>query len=168
VLLDQPHGVAGLDVLGQEKDANLWVLGADRLGGDQALVGVGGRHADVDQRHVGAGQADVVEQALGVLGLGDHLDTGVAQQADDALAGEQDVVSDNYPHGSSACSRVGSTANRPSRAPTRSASWTIGELRSVPSSCTVTTSRPPSRVALTAAWLAPRPAASSKASATTR
>src|SRR4029453_15248741 len=102
---------------------------------------------------------DVVEQALGVFGLGDDLDAGVAQQADDALPGEQDVVGDDYPHGSSACSRGGSTVSLPSRAPTRSASWTIDEVRSVPSSCTVTTSRPPPRATLTTAWLAARAAA---------
>src|SRR6266508_3623464 len=123
------------------------MLGADRLGGDQALVGVGWRHADVDQRHVGVGQAHLAEQALGVLGLADHLDASVAQEADDALAGEQDVVGDDYPHGSSARSRVGSTASLPSRAPTRSANCTIAAVRSVPSSSTVTTSRPPSCIA---------------------
>jgi hypothetical protein len=105
-------------------------------------VWVGG--ADIDQRHIRAGQAHLAEQTLGVLGLGGHLDAGIAQQPDDALAGQQDVVGDDYPHGSSARSRVGSTASLPSRAPTRSASWTIDEVRPVPSSSTVTTSRPPS------------------------
>jgi hypothetical protein len=142
--LDEAHGVAGLHVLGQDQDADLGVLGADRLGGDQALVGVGWRHADVDQRHVRASQADLPEQTLGVFGLGDHLDAGIAQQPDDALPGEQDVVGDDYAHGSSARSRVGSTASRPSRAPMRSASWTIAAVRVVPSSSTVTTSRSPS------------------------
>src|SRR4029453_6223204 len=114
-----------------------------------ALVGVGRWHADVDQRHVGTGQADLVEQAAGVLGLGDHLDVGVLQEADDALAGEQGVVGDDYPHGSSARSRLGSTVSWPSRAPTRAASWAIGEGGAAPSSSTVTTSRPPSRATLT-------------------
>jgi hypothetical protein len=79
-------------------------------------------HADVDQRHVGAGHAHVAEQTIGVLSLGDHVNAGVAQQADDALAGEQGVVGNDYAHGSSARSRVGSTARRPSSAPMRSAS----------------------------------------------
>jgi hypothetical protein len=122
VFLEEPHGVGGLDVLGQDQDADLGMLGADRLGGDQAFVGVGWRHPDVDQRRVGAGQAHVVEQALGVFGLGDHVDARVAQEADDALPGEHDVVGDDYAHGSSARSRVGSTTSVPSRAPTWSAS----------------------------------------------
>ena len=83
------------------------MLGLDRLGGDQALVGMGWRHAEVDQRHVRAGQADLPQQGFGVLGLGDHLDACVAQQVDDPLAGEHDVVGDDYAHGSSARSRVG-------------------------------------------------------------
>jgi hypothetical protein len=106
LVLDKAQGVAGFDVLGQDQDAHLGVFGADGLGGDQAFVGVGWRHADVDQGHVRVGQAHVVEQALGILGLGDHLDAGVAEQPDDALAGEQDVVGDDYAHGSSARSTL--------------------------------------------------------------
>src|SRR4029450_7660464 len=103
----------------------------------------------------------------GVFGLGDHLDAGVAQQAADALAGEHGVVGDDYPHGSSARSRVGSAVGPPPGAPPRSASWTIAAVRSVPSSSTVTTSRPPSCTALTAAWLGPPPAGAPQASGAT-
>src|SRR4029450_12137747 len=160
LLLEEAQGVAGLDVLRQDQDADLGMLSPDGLGGDQALIGMGRRHADVDQGHVRAGQAHLGEQALGVLGLGDPLDAGVAQQPDDSLAGEHGVAGHDYPHGSSAWSRVDSTARLPSRAPTRSASWTIDEVRSAPSSSTVTTSRPPSRATLTTAWLASPTAAS--------
>src|SRR5512132_1532517 len=168
MLVDEAHGVAGFDVLGQDQDADLRMLGPDGLGRDQALVGVAGRHPDVDQRHVGALQSHVAEQTLGVLGLGDHLDPGVAQETDDACPGEQDVIGDDYTHGNSARNRVGPSASPPSSAPTRSASWTIAAVRSVPSSFTVTTSLPPCSTVLTVAWLALRPAASRSASATRR
>ncbi len=44
MFFEQPHGVVRLDVLGENQHANVRVLCADLLGGDQALVGMcGGR-----------------------------------------------------------------------------------------------------------------------------
>ena len=45
--------VLRLDVLGEHEHAGLRVVGADPLGRHQPLVGVRGRHPDVDQRDVG-------------------------------------------------------------------------------------------------------------------
>ena len=49
----QAHGERGLDVLGQDEDADRRpVFRADRLGRTQPFVGVGRWHPDVDDRHV--------------------------------------------------------------------------------------------------------------------
>ncbi len=50
--------------------------GADLLCGDEALVGVGGGHADVDHGGVGLGHADRAQQRGGVARLADHVDAG--------------------------------------------------------------------------------------------
>ena len=47
----------------------------------------------------GRGEADLAEEPLGVLRLGDDVDAGVGEEADDPLAGEHDVVGDDYSHG---------------------------------------------------------------------
>jgi hypothetical protein len=70
MLFEQPHGVVRFDVLGQDQHPDAGVLGADLLGGGQAFVGVCGRHADVDDRSVGLGGADRVQQRGGVARLG--------------------------------------------------------------------------------------------------
>ena len=79
MLFEQPQRVAGLDVLGEDEDADIGVLGADPLGGDEALVGVRRRHADVDDRGVRAFESHLSEQALGVVGLGHDVDAGVGR-----------------------------------------------------------------------------------------
>ena len=113
--------VAGLDVLGEDQHADLGVLGADPLGGDEALVGVRRRHADVDDRGVGALEPHLSEQALGVIRLGHHVDAGVGEQAHDPLTREHHVVGDDYSHGISARSVVSPSSSVPPSAPTRSA-----------------------------------------------
>ena len=75
--LDQPHRIACLDVLGEDENGCLWLLGPDCLGRDEALVGVGGRHPDVDDRDVGVLAADRPEQAVGIVLLGHNLDARV-------------------------------------------------------------------------------------------
>jgi hypothetical protein len=64
VLLEQPHRLAGLDILRQEQDADVGVVGADPLRGHQALVDVRRWHADVD-RGIGLFEQVIAEQALG-------------------------------------------------------------------------------------------------------
>ena len=53
VVGQQVGGVAGLDVLGEEQDAEALVAGPQLEGEPQALVGEGRRHPDVDHRDVG-------------------------------------------------------------------------------------------------------------------
>ena len=53
VVGQQVGGVAGLDVLGEEQDAQALVAVAQLEGEAEALVGEGRRHPDVDDRDVG-------------------------------------------------------------------------------------------------------------------
>ena len=63
--------------------------------GAQALVGVGRRHPDVDDRDVGLVGADLAQQVLGVAGLAGDLEARLLEQAGEALAQEDGVVGDD-------------------------------------------------------------------------
>ena len=98
---DEPHRERRLDVLRQHEDADRRsVLGADRLGRPQALVGVGRRHPDVHDGDVGSMLADGGEQLVGRAGLGDDLEPGLGEQPRDALAQEERVVGEDECAGS--------------------------------------------------------------------
>ena len=56
--VEQSHGVAGFEVVGEDEHADVGVTAADLLCGDESLVGVSGRHADVDDRDVGEPRVD--------------------------------------------------------------------------------------------------------------
>ena len=72
VLLDQPHRVVRLEVVGQDEHPSVRMRCADFLGGDEAFVGVGGRHLDIDDRDVGARELDFpgIEQRAGAKAPG--------------------------------------------------------------------------------------------------
>jgi hypothetical protein len=80
-LRQELHRVAGLDVLREDEHGGVGVLLADLLRRDEPLVGVRGRHADVDDRDVGVVGADLQQQLLGVAGLADDLEAAVLEQA---------------------------------------------------------------------------------------
>ena len=151
MLFEQPHGVLRLDVLGEDEHPDSGMLGADLLRGDQALVGVGGGHADVDHGGVGLGHADRAQQRGGVARLADHVDAGVGEQPGDTLAGQHHVLGYDDAHGISARHAVSLMNRLPPSAPMRSASVTMGESRSVPLSSTVTTNSSLSWATVTAA-----------------
>ncbi len=138
------HRVARLNVLGEHEHADVGMLGPDPLRGDEALVGVRRRHADVGDCDVGPFEADVPEEALGVLRLADDVDACLLEEVHDPLAREHRVLCDDYAHGSSARSVRGSIETSPPRAPTRSVTCVSRETRSEPSSSTSTTRRPSS------------------------
>jgi hypothetical protein len=123
VLLEQTHGVTRLHVLREDEHADVRVFCPDCLGGDEALVCVRGRHADVDDCRVRPREAHVTEQPVGILRLGDDVDACVSEKANDSLPGEHDIVRDDYAHGIPARNMVASTSRRPPTAPTRSARW---------------------------------------------
>ena len=87
---------------------------------------VGGiRMSVIDDVDLVAG--DLAQQPVGVLALGDDLEVVVLEQADEALAQQDAVLGDRYPHGISALTRVPpplgvQTRSRPPSASTRSAS----------------------------------------------
>ena len=74
--------------------------GLDR--GAQALVGVGRRHADVDDRDVGAVRLDRATRASPSADGGHDLAAGLLEQAHQALAQQHRVLGEDYPHGTSA------------------------------------------------------------------
>ena len=127
----------------------------DLLRGDQSFVGVGGRHADVDDGDVGGVGGDVLEELVGVAGLGDDVDPAVGEEAGEALADDDGVVGEDHPHGIAAVTRVPwpgalSTRRWPSRASTRSRSprspAPSGSAPPTPSSVTSIATRPLARL----------------------
>ena len=75
---------------------------ANRLGGDEALVGVRGRHANVDDCDVGRLGLDAPQEFLGRRDLRHHVEVFVCEQARDALSQQHRVVRDHDAHGISA------------------------------------------------------------------
>jgi hypothetical protein len=149
--LKQSHRVVRFDVLGQDQHADAGVAGTDLLSGDESLICMGGRHADVDDGCVWRCLSDGSQQGGAVADLAGHVDSRLGEQAGNALAGEHDVVGYDYPHGISARYASGPLVRWPPSAPTRSASATIGEFKSEPVTVMVTTSQPPSWVMFTVA-----------------
>ena len=130
MILDEPDGIARLDVVRQDQDAGLGMVRPYRLGRDEALVGVRRGHLDIHDGHVRPRLADFPQQGLGIFGLGDDVDARLPQQPDDALPGEHDVFRDDYPHGISTPNRVGSTVRMPHRCTMRSV-WSAPAVRSM-------------------------------------
>ena len=77
---------ADLDVLGEEHDAHVRMAAADLVRRLDAFVGLGRRHADVHDGHVGLVLVDRREQLVGVGRLGDDIDALAAHERRDALA----------------------------------------------------------------------------------
>ena len=78
----------------------------NRVGCEEAFVGVGRRHTDVDHGKVGLQVSDEREQLVGVAGLGDDVDAALDENAPQSLADEHRVVGQHYAHGISPRSRV--------------------------------------------------------------
>ena len=70
---DELERVALLDVLAQHQDAGPRQLLTDLQGRANAVVGVSGWHADVDDRGIGVVRADLSQQVVGVPGVADDL-----------------------------------------------------------------------------------------------
>src|SRR6266702_2171024 len=140
MVLDEPHGVARFDVLRQHEHAHFRMLGSDPASGHESLVRVRGRHADVDHRDVRVREVNVFHELIRVARLGHDVNPSILAESHDPLSSDHDVFRNHYPHRISTLHTVGSKSTLPPRAPTRSASATIGDVRSEPSSWTVTTS----------------------------
>ena len=112
---DQVDGVALLDVLGEHEDLGVRVLRADLHRGAQAVVGVGRRHLDVDDRDVGPVRADLAAQVDRVARLADDVEARLLEQPAQPLAEEQLVLADDHPHGGVAAIHVRRGPPRPQR-----------------------------------------------------
>ena len=134
MLFEQPQRVAGLHVLREDQNADIGVLGANALGGDEALVGVrrgmrmstiatSGRLSRTSRSSCSASPASATTSMPASF-----------EQAHDPLACEHDVVGDDYPHGTSARRVVSPSSSVPPTAPTRSARCGKWPLRGLPSS----------------------------------
>ena len=95
-----------LDVLRQDEDTNLLVVGTDLERRAQPLVAVRRWQADVDDGNVGCRAAHQGEQIGCRVTATDDLESLVEQQAFEALAQEHAVLGDHDAHGISALTRV--------------------------------------------------------------
>jgi hypothetical protein len=82
-------------MLREDEHADLRERRADALRGGEPLVGVGGRHADIDERYVREVARDGLVQLGRVRDRGDDLDAVIAQQRGDAVADQCRVVGDH-------------------------------------------------------------------------
>ena len=92
---EQLDGVGVRDVLGEDEHAGVGVLGADLAGRPDPLVGLGRRHANVDDRDVGVVAAHLEHQLVGVPCLPDDLDLRLLEQPREPLAQQRRVVGDH-------------------------------------------------------------------------
>ena len=99
VCLEQTHRIARVEVLREHEDAHIGVVPADRLRGDEALVGVRRRHLDVGDRDRRSLGVDGAQQLLRIRGSRDDLEARVPEQASDSLAEQERVVGDDDPVG---------------------------------------------------------------------
>ena len=76
-VLEQLQRVLRIGVLRQDHDARPRIAGADLPRELDALGGVGRRHADVEQGHVGSVGGNLPTQLVGAFGGRDHLDLGL-------------------------------------------------------------------------------------------
>jgi hypothetical protein len=137
----QPLGVARLEVLAEHDDCRRRVLLPDAASRDQALVGVGRRHPDVDDRDIRIFQGDQAQERIGVGRFPDHVDPGVGEQSSESRPDQHDVIGNYDPHGITAVTTVAPVAvfdmvSCPPRAPTRSATSmkSVGPTAPLPAS----------------------------------
>jgi len=98
LVLEQLHGVAGFDVLREDQDANGGVALPDPQGGLEAFVGECWGHPDVCQGGVGLQCTDPAQEVVGVVGLGEHIESLLPEQPNDAFPEQQRVVGDDQTH----------------------------------------------------------------------
>jgi PAS domain S-box-containing protein len=94
-LPDELEHVGRLEVLGQDQYRRGRMRAPDLDRGDEAIVRVSGRHADVDDRDVGRVGADLQQQIVRAAGAADDLVSRILQERGDALAQQRVVVGDN-------------------------------------------------------------------------
>jgi hypothetical protein len=78
-LLEEPHRVGGLEVLREHEDRRFRIARTNDACCAEPFVGVGGRHADVDEGDVGAQVAHAGEERIGVAHLVDDLEPALRE-----------------------------------------------------------------------------------------
>src|SRR5215467_11734670 len=104
---EQVGGVALLHVLGQHQQRHVRELAADDQGGLDALVGVRGRHPDVDDGQFRLVLGHRLEQLGRVRHGRDDLETAVGEHPGEPVPQQHRVLGDHDSHGSSAVMVVG-------------------------------------------------------------
>ena len=95
VLGDQLLRVVLLVILREHEDSNVGLLALELERGAQPVVLVVRRHPDVDHRDIGAVGERPAEEVVGIVGLRDHIQTSLRQQASDTLAHQHVVLADH-------------------------------------------------------------------------
>ena len=98
-VLEQVDRLPGFHVLGQDQHAGAGMFGADPLRGQQPVVGVGGRHPDVGDHHVGFRLLDDSVQGVGVACLADDEEPLFGQDPGQPFAEQHRVVGEHHPDG---------------------------------------------------------------------
>jgi hypothetical protein len=88
--------VGRLEVLGEDEHRDSRVVTSDLRGRHKPVVGVAGRHPDVDDRDVGQRGLHLLHEVVGVVRAPDDLVAGLAQQRGDPLAQQRVVVGDDH------------------------------------------------------------------------
>jgi hypothetical protein len=97
VVAHELEHVGRLEVLGEDEDRDGRMGAADLRGGHEPVVGVAGRHADIDDCHVRDAGGDLPHEVVCVVRATHDLVAGLAQQRGDALAQQGVVVGDDHP-----------------------------------------------------------------------
>jgi hypothetical protein len=95
VFSDELEHVGRLEVLREDEHCRAWKRAPYLHRGDEAVVRVAGRHADVDDRDVRRVRADLEQQIIGVLGAADDLVPRFLQERRDPLTQKRAVVGDD-------------------------------------------------------------------------
>jgi hypothetical protein len=114
---DEVEGVRLLVELREDQDAERGLAAAQLQGRDQAVVVPVRGHLHVHDRDVRAVGQRFAQQVTGVPGLGHHVEPGLGQQAHDALAHQDVVLTDDHAQRADRLSHraPGGTAIRASR-----------------------------------------------------
>ena len=95
-VLEKGERVLGVGVLAEHHHARIRMLLTQMLGGPDALVGVGGRHADVGEDDVGLLLVDGLQEGVEVLAHGDQVDLRLGlDELPDSLAHEVVVLGED-------------------------------------------------------------------------
>src|SRR5215208_2250277 len=106
MLFEQPHRVAGLEVLREDEDANFGMRFPDAVSRDKPLVGVRRRHSYIDECHVWPSEPHSTNELFGICRLADYVEPSIRQQPCEPFAHQHCVVGNDYTHGNSAWTAV--------------------------------------------------------------